>query len=70
MGDHLVLNHCDSTTIGQPIHFQAGDFAGRTIRAELREVQKADVGRKYGPLSIYHLTSLAHDGGLLQIRES
>jgi hypothetical protein len=32
--------------IGQPIHFVAGQFAGQTVRAELQEVQKADLGRK------------------------
>jgi hypothetical protein len=33
--------------IGRPIHFGFGQFAGQTIRAELHEVQKADLGRKY-----------------------
>jgi hypothetical protein len=32
--------------IGRPIHFMSGQFAGQTIRAELYEVQKADLGRK------------------------
>lgn len=33
--------------IDQPIRFVSGPFEGRTIRAELREIQKADLGRKY-----------------------
>lgn len=32
--------------IGLPIHFSTGQFAGQTIRAELDEIQKADLGRK------------------------
>ncbi|KAI0351933.1 hypothetical protein OH77DRAFT_1523819 [Trametes cingulata] len=33
--------------IGQPVSFSSGLFAGRTIRVELEEIQKADLGRKY-----------------------
>ncbi|KAF5365321.1 hypothetical protein D9758_005438 [Tetrapyrgos nigripes] len=33
--------------VGRPIFFTAGQFKGRTIRAELVEIQKADLGRKY-----------------------
>lgn len=33
--------------IGHPIHFSTGQFAGQTVRTELIEVQKADLGRKY-----------------------
>ncbi|KAI0078043.1 hypothetical protein K474DRAFT_973250 [Panus rudis PR-1116 ss-1] len=33
--------------IGMPITYQSGVFAGRTILAELKELQKADLGRKY-----------------------
>ncbi|EMD36851.1 hypothetical protein CERSUDRAFT_123888 [Gelatoporia subvermispora B] len=33
--------------IGGPITFAAGPFAGHTLRAELDELQKADLGRKY-----------------------
>jgi hypothetical protein len=33
--------------IGQPILFASGQFTGQTIRAELREIQQADLGRKY-----------------------
>ncbi|KAI0372687.1 hypothetical protein BV20DRAFT_978121 [Pilatotrama ljubarskyi] len=33
--------------IGQPVSFSGGIFAGRTVRAELEEIQKADLGRKY-----------------------
>lgn len=32
--------------IGRPILFASGQFAGQAIRAELREVQQADLGRK------------------------
>lgn len=32
----------------RPVHFIAGPLAGRTIRVELIELQKADVGRKLG----------------------
>jgi len=35
--------------VGRPIHFVGGQFAGQTVRAELHEVQKADLGRKYAP---------------------
>ncbi|KAF8878095.1 velvet factor-domain-containing protein [Infundibulicybe gibba] len=37
----------DTELMGRPIHFATGQFAGQTIRAELHEVQKADLGRKY-----------------------
>ncbi|KAI0825989.1 velvet factor-domain-containing protein [Irpex lacteus] len=33
--------------IGRPVTFSEGPFAGMTIRAELIELQKADLGRKY-----------------------
>ncbi|KDQ32730.1 hypothetical protein PLEOSDRAFT_1060469 [Pleurotus ostreatus PC15] len=33
--------------IGEPIHFSTGQFAGQVVRAELKEIQKADLGRKY-----------------------
>ncbi|KAJ7628702.1 velvet factor-domain-containing protein [Roridomyces roridus] len=36
-----------TTLIGKPIHFTEGQFAGRTIRAELQELQAASFGRKY-----------------------
>jgi hypothetical protein len=32
--------------IGRPILFESGQFAGHAIRAELREIQQADLGRK------------------------
>lgn len=41
-----------TTLIGQPIHFVAGQFTGQTIRAELHELQKADLGRKFVSLLI------------------
>ncbi|KAL1748312.1 velvet factor-domain-containing protein [Schizophyllum fasciatum] len=33
--------------VGRPVHFAAGPFAGRTIRAALDEIQAAQLGRKY-----------------------
>ncbi|PPQ92200.1 hypothetical protein CVT25_008974 [Psilocybe cyanescens] len=33
--------------IGRPIYFTSGPYVGRTIRTELHEIQKADLGRKY-----------------------
>ncbi|KAI0078042.1 hypothetical protein K474DRAFT_1620043 [Panus rudis PR-1116 ss-1] len=33
--------------IGQPVTFVDGFFEDRTVRAELEEIQKADLGRKY-----------------------
>lgn len=33
--------------VNRPIHFDSGYFQGQTIRAELKEIQKADLGRKY-----------------------
>jgi hypothetical protein len=44
---HSADNETSSRTIGQPITFSSGLFAGRTVRAELREIQKAAAGRKY-----------------------
>lgn len=32
--------------IGDPVMFETGQFAGRTIRVELSELQKAESGRK------------------------
>ncbi|KAF8503974.1 velvet factor-domain-containing protein [Gautieria morchelliformis] len=39
-------NHND-TRIGRPVPFASGPCAGLTLRAELREEQKADLGRKF-----------------------
>ncbi|KII86946.1 hypothetical protein PLICRDRAFT_43633 [Plicaturopsis crispa FD-325 SS-3] len=33
--------------IGQPVQFTMGQFTGQTIRAQLTEIQKAELGRKY-----------------------
>ncbi|KAF7342105.1 Velvet domain-containing protein [Mycena venus] len=33
--------------VGRPIHFTEGQFAGKTIRAKLQELQAAAFGRKY-----------------------
>jgi hypothetical protein len=35
--------------IGVPLHFTTGQFNGKHVRAELIELQKADLGRKYVP---------------------
>lgn len=32
--------------IGHPMHFVSGQFSGQSIRAELQETQKAELGRK------------------------
>lgn len=37
--------------INTPIQFTEGQWAGRTVRAELTEIQKADLGRKYTLIS-------------------
>ncbi|KAG8999613.1 hypothetical protein FRB90_012028 [Tulasnella sp. 427] len=37
----------DTSYIGKPIHYATGPNAGRTIRAELSEYQKPDLGRKF-----------------------
>lgn len=41
--------HATSQTtdlIGRAVQFSTGQFAGQTIRMELQEIQKADLGRK------------------------
>ena len=55
---HLASNHDNNrqqphgtTTqntdlIGRAVQFSTGQFAGQTIRMELQEIQKADLGRK------------------------
>ncbi|KAF9011972.1 velvet factor-domain-containing protein [Cyathus striatus] len=50
--DHANRTHNHSPAhgtdlIGRPIYFASGQFAGQTMRAELTEIQKADLGRKY-----------------------
>ncbi|KAH9851327.1 velvet factor-domain-containing protein [Lenzites betulinus] len=37
----------DSPPLGQPTSFTSGPFDGLTVRVELKEIQKADIGRKY-----------------------
>lgn len=32
--------------IGRPVTFASGQFEGRTLRTEIIELQKADLGRK------------------------
>ncbi|KAF9238942.1 velvet factor-domain-containing protein [Melanogaster broomeanus] len=41
------LRRTNNSWINLPIHFVSGTFEGQTIRAELSEIQKADLGRKY-----------------------
>lgn len=36
----------EGPVIGDPVSFASGQFAGRTIRFELQELQKAESGRK------------------------
>jgi len=37
----------NGSLVGRPIHFTEGQFAGKTIRAKLQELQAAAFGRKY-----------------------
>ncbi|KAF4613129.1 hypothetical protein D9613_011072 [Agrocybe pediades] len=37
----------EKSLVGQPIYFATGSYRGLTIRMELHEIQKADLGRKY-----------------------
>lgn len=46
MGDSEQARRPAVSYIGHPIHFITGQFAGQTVRTELVEVQKADLGRK------------------------
>ena len=47
-GPSSGLSHVqESPAIGDPVSFASGQFAGRTIRFELQELQKAESGRKY-----------------------
>lgn len=39
----------DESFIGKPITYSRGPNAGKTIRAELEEYQKPDLGRKHAP---------------------
>ncbi|KZT04936.1 uncharacterized protein LAESUDRAFT_727507 [Laetiporus sulphureus 93-53] len=45
--DYQQARRAGPSPIGDPISFTAGQYAGRTLRAELEELQKADLGRKY-----------------------
>ncbi|KAJ7121010.1 hypothetical protein C8R44DRAFT_787200 [Mycena epipterygia] len=44
---YSVPHQQGTSLIGRPIHFKDGQFAGKTIRAELHELQAAAFGRKY-----------------------
>ena len=43
---HAALSHTQQRAVGDPVSFASGQFAGRTIRFELQELQKAESGRK------------------------
>ena len=46
-GPSSELSHIqERPAIGDPVSFASGQFAGRTIRCELQELQKAESGRK------------------------
>ncbi|KZT64983.1 hypothetical protein DAEQUDRAFT_814600 [Daedalea quercina L-15889] len=45
--DRKVRPVGSSSSVGRPVHFVGGQFAGRTLQAKLSELQKADLGRKY-----------------------
>ncbi|KAH9925295.1 velvet factor [Fomitopsis serialis] len=45
---NLVVQPQSPLPIGRSVHFVSGPFANRTVRAELDELQKADLGRKCG----------------------
>ncbi|KAG1737549.1 velvet factor-domain-containing protein [Suillus paluster] len=44
---HESTRRTITSYINAPIHFISGQFQGRCVRAELVEIQKADLGRKY-----------------------
>lgn len=44
---HQSARRTTLSCINAPIHFSSGQFRGRCVRAELVEIQKADLGRKY-----------------------
>lgn len=44
---HQSTRRTTLSYINAPIHFSSGQFRGRCVRAELVEIQKADLGRKY-----------------------
>ncbi|PCH38381.1 hypothetical protein WOLCODRAFT_161530 [Wolfiporia cocos MD-104 SS10] len=45
--ENIKVRTVGTAPIGRPIHIVSGQFAGSTIRAELDELQKANVGRKF-----------------------
>jgi hypothetical protein len=40
------------SNVGQPMYFDSGLFSGRHIRVELKELQQAQLGRKYSKFMI------------------
>lgn len=44
---HQLTRRTTLSHINTPIHFSSGQFRGKCVRAELVEIQKADLGRKY-----------------------
>ncbi|KLO12155.1 hypothetical protein SCHPADRAFT_433496 [Schizopora paradoxa] len=49
-----------TASIGKPVTFDTGPFAGRRVRAEIVEVQKADLGRKCADPPSASTSSTAH----------
>lgn len=47
MHHHGPTATVDPVLINRPIQFSSGQFAGETVRYELKEIQKACLGRKY-----------------------
>ncbi|KAF8178162.1 velvet factor-domain-containing protein [Mycena galopus ATCC 62051] len=46
-GNHQQATGSNSSLVGRPIHFTEGQFAGKTVRAVVQELQAAAFGRKY-----------------------
>ncbi|TFK88602.1 hypothetical protein K466DRAFT_585407 [Polyporus arcularius HHB13444] len=46
-GPYAVPLSVGPSTVGGPIYFTHGPFAGKTVRTSAAEIQKADIGRKF-----------------------
>lgn len=57
-----------ASLVGRPIHFTEGQFAGKTIRAKLQELQAAAFGRKYAitPGEIFTVNDLCPASDMLK----
>jgi hypothetical protein len=57
-----------ASLVGRPIHFTEGQFAGKTIRAKLQELQAAAFGRKYAitPGEIFTVKDLCPASDMLK----